>query len=72
MRQKQRRGVLWIKALIWHKLQLSVYKWSSGTGTNIVDISHSGGVLFHAWILGLGYFGAYLRTFFWRAFTEQW
>ena len=41
MRQKQRRGVLWIKALIWHKLQLSVYKWSSGTGTNIVDISHN-------------------------------
>ena len=41
VRQKQRRGVLWIKALIWHKLQLSVYKWSSDIGTNIVDISHN-------------------------------
>ena len=36
MRQKQRRGVLWIKALIWHKLQLSVYKWSSDTGRDIL------------------------------------
>ena len=69
VRQKQRRGVLWIKALIWHKLQLSVYKWSSDTGTNIVVISHNRhnrrwctfSCMEKAWFWG--FFGANLRTF---------
>ena len=76
MRQKQRRGVLWIKALIWHKLQLSVYKWSSGTGTNIVDISHNRHnqrwCTFSCMDFGAWLFWCIFTHFFWRAFTVQW